>query len=200
MSEGGEKARLFIAVELPEAAKAELAGLTSAVRELDIRGARTVRVEGLHLTLKFLGDVEVSEVPKIASGMDRAAEPVEAFGLALGETGTFPSGGGARVLWVGVEGDTDALGRLRESVEDCMAEAGFRRERRAFNPHITIGRVRDRVSRGDRRRVMEALSEKEVAATAIRVEGVSLMRSELRPDGARYERLHAAELGGGRPG
>ena len=197
MSDGGDKARLFIAVELPEAAKAELAGLTSAVRELDVRGARTVRTEGMHLTLKFLGDVDVSEVPKIASAMDKAAEPVGAFDLALGETGTFPSGGVARVLWVGVEGDTDALGRLRQAVEDCMAEAGFRRERRAFNPHITIGRVRDRVSRADRRRVVETLSEKELATTAIRVERVSLMRSELRPDGARYERLHAAELSGG---
>ena len=100
------------------------------------------------------------------------------------------------MLWVGVEGDLDSLGRLQQRVEESLAELGFRPERRGFNPHITAGRVRDRVSNADRRRVTETLLSHEYARPPIRVEGISLIRSILHPEGAVYEPVYSVGLGG----
>ena len=191
-----EKVRVFVAVELPNAVKAEFAGLTAAIDALGIRAARTVRPEGIHLTLKFLGDVSVERIPEIEAAVDRAAGTVAPFDLSLGDTGVFPNPRATRVLWVGVEGDLDSLGRLQRRVEESLAELGFKPERRGFNPHITAGRVRDRVSNADRRRVTETLLSHEYARPLIHVESISLIRSILRPDGAVYEPIYGVSLGG----
>ncbi len=191
-----EKVRVFVAVELPDAVKAEFAGLAAAIDALGVRGARTVRPEGIHLTLKFLGDVSVELIPKIEAAMDSAAGKTSPFDLSLGGAGVFPNPRATRVLWVGVEGDLDSLGRLQQRVEESLAELGFRPERRGFNPHITAGRVRDRVSNADRRRVTETLLSHEYARPRIHVEGISLIRSILRPDGAVYEPIYGVSLGG----
>ena len=193
-SPGGEKVRVFVAVELPDAVKAEFAGLTAAIDALGVRGARTVRPEGIHLTLKFLGDVDVGLIPEIQSAMDSSSAESQPFDLALGNVGVFPNRSAARVLWVGVEGDMERLNRLQHSVERSLADLGFRPERRGFNPHITAGRIRDSVSNADRRRVTEALLSHEYARPSIRVESVSLIRSTLRPDGAIYEPIYSASL------
>lgn len=193
-SEG--KVRVFVAVELPDTVKAEFAGLAAAIDALGVRGARTVRPEGIHLTLKFLGDVSVERVPEIRAAMDFAADEVAPFDLSLGDAGVFPNPRATRVLWVGVEGDLDSLGRLQQRVEESLAELGFRPERRGFNPHITAGRVRDRVSNADRRRVTETLLSHEYARPPIRVESISLIRSTLHPDGAMYEPNYGVGLGG----
>ena len=96
-----EKVRVFVAVELPDAVKAEFAGLVSAIDSLGVRGARTVRPQGIHLTLKFLGDVSVELVPEIEAAMDSAADEMAPFDLLLGDAGVFPN----------PRGDTCALGR-----------------------------------------------------------------------------------------
>ncbi|MYA61216.1 MAG: RNA 2',3'-cyclic phosphodiesterase [Dehalococcoidia bacterium] len=191
-----EKVRVFVAVELPDTVKAEFAGLAVAIDALGVRGARTVRPEGIHLTLKFLGDVSVERVPEIRDAMDFASDEVAPFDLSLGDAGVFPNPRATRVLWVGVEGDLDSLGRLQQRVEESLAELGFRPERRGFNPHITAGRVRDRVSNADRRRVTETLLSHEYARPPIRVESISLIRSTLHPDGAMYEPIYGVGLGG----
>ena len=191
---GGEKLRVFVAVELPDAAKEELAGLAAAIDALGVREARTVRPEGVHLTLKFLGEVDAGLIPEIKSAMDAAAG-TEPFDLSLGDAGVFPSPEAARVLWVGVAGELGCLKRLQSAVERSMSGLGFRPERRGFNPHITAGRIRDGVSRSDRRRVTRALFSHEYARPAIRVEGISLIRSVLHPDGAIYESVHRSALG-----
>ncbi len=190
----GEKIRVFVAVEIPDEVKAEFARLTTAIDALGVRGARTVRPQGIHLTLKFLGDVSVELVPEIGAAMDSVADEMAPFDLSLGDAGVFPNPRAARVLWVGVAGDLDSLGRLRRRVEESLAELGFRPERRRFNPHITAGRIRDSVSNADRRRVTEALLSHEYARPSIRVESVSLIRSTLHPDGAIYEPIYSASL------
>ena len=195
-SPSGEKVRVFVAVELPDAVKAEFSGLTSAIASLGVRGARTVISQGIHLTLKFLGDVSAELVPAIEAAMDSAADKTAPFDLSLGDAGVFPNPRATRVLWVGVAGDLDSLGRLQQRVEEGLSELGFRPERRAFNPHITAGRLRDNVSNADRRRVTEALLSHEYARPPIRVESISLIRSTLRPDGAIYEPIHSVDLSG----
>ena len=190
-----EKVRVFVAVELPDTVKAEFSGLVSAIDSLGVRGARTVRPEGIHLTLKFLGDVDVELIPEIEVAMDSAAGEIAPFDLSLGDAGVFPNPRATRVLWVGVEGDLDSLGRLQQRVEESLAELGFRPERRRFNPHITAGRVRDRVSNADRQRVTETLLSHEYARPLVRVESISLILSALHPDGAVYEPIYSVSLG-----
>ncbi len=193
---GVEQMRVFVAVELPDEVKTEFAGLVSALDALGVRGVRTVRPNGIHLTLKFLGDVSVGLVPEIQAAMDAAASGAAPFDLSLGDAGVFPNPASARVLWVGVEGDIKRLNRLQQAVERSLSELGFRRERRRFNPHITAGRIRDGVSRSDRRRVTDTLFSHEYVRPPIRVESVSLIRSILRPDGAIYEPVYIARLAG----
>ena len=192
----GEKIRVFVAVELPDAVKAEFAGLVSTIDALGVRGVRTVRPNGIHLTLKFLGDVNADLVLDIQAAMDAAASGAAPFDLSLGDAGMFPNPGAARVLWVGVEGDIKRLSRLQERVERSLTDLGFRPERRRFNPHITAGRIRDGVSRPDRRRVTDTLFSHGYVRPPIRVESISLIRSILRPDGAIYEPVYTVGLAG----
>ena len=191
-----EKLRVFVAIELPGEVKTEFADLVSEIDALGVRGVRTVRHNGIHLTLKFLGDVSVELIPKIQSAMDDAASQTAPFDLSLGDAGVFPNPGAARVLWVGVKGDFERLNRLRQDVERNLLDIGFRRERRRFNPHITAGRIRDNVSRPDRKRVTDTLFSHEYARPPIRVESVSLIQSVLRPDGAIYEPIYTVRLAG----
>ena len=191
-----EKLRVFVAIELPGEVKTEFADLVSEIDALGMRGVRTVRHNGVHLTLKFLGDVSVELIPKIQSAMDDVASQTAPFDLSLGDAGVFPNPSAARVLWVGVAGDFERLNRLRQDVERNMSDLGFRRERRRFNPHITAGRIRDNVSRPDRKRVTDTLLSHEYARPPIRVESVSLIQSVLRPDGAIYEPIYTVRLAG----
>ncbi len=191
-----EQIRVFVAVELPDAVKTEFAGLVSAIDALGVGGVRTVRSGGIHLTLKFLGDVSIARVPEIRSAMDSAVSDAEPFTLSLGDAGVFPNRGMAHVLWVGVGGDLKRLARLQQRVELTLSGLGFRPERRGFNPHITVGRIPDSVSRANRQRVTEALFSHEYARPAIRAESISLIQSILRPDGAIYEPIYSAGLGG----
>ena len=187
--------RAFVAVELPMAVAPACAAARRRLAGLDAR-LRWVRPEGMHLTLKFLGDVSVELVPEIEAAMDSAADEMAPFDLSLGDAGVFPNPRATRVLWVGVAGDLDRLGRLQRRVEGSLAELGFRPERRRFNPHITAGRLRDSVSNADRRRVTEALLSHEYERPMIRVERISLIRSTLHPDGAIYESIYSVGLGG----
>ena len=189
--------RTFIAVELSDAAKAETGRLISSVAEMGIQGVRTVRPGGIHLTLRFLGDVDCDALPRIASAIRTAAVCSHPFDLSLGEVGAFPNTASARVLWVGVDGDTCRLRRLREGLEDELSGVGFRRDRRRFNPHITLARLRDRVSRSDRRRVVEAVSAVGHARLRFRVKAVTLFRSVLHAEGSIHTPMHHARFGDG---
>ena len=193
MSDG--KVRCFIAVELSDGAKAEIQRLIEAVSETEIRGVRAVRPGGVHVTLRFLGDIERDAVPKAIAAIRAAASRSRPFDLALADVGGFPNARSARVLWAGVSGDTDSLGELRASVEDELSAKGFRRDRRRFNPHITLARLRDRVSGPDRRRVVEAVSAVGHTKVTFTVEAVTLFQSTLHPEGSIHTLLCRALLG-----
>ena len=96
----------------------------------------------LHLTLKFLGEVPDGDVPGVCEAARRAATRSAPFSFALRGLGCFPPKGPARIVWAGVEPQGDGLLECQKAVEDEMAELGFRREGRAYSPHLTIGRVR----------------------------------------------------------
>ena len=189
--------RAFLAIELPPQVKDALASLVEEIGRADIPGLRLVRPEGIHLTLKFLGDVPVDQVDSIVAALSQIAGEHRPFTLRLGGVGVFPNRSSARVLWVGVEGEITPVLSLQRQIETALAALGFPRERRRFSPHLTVGRIRDGTSRADRRRAAEALCSAQLEP-GLRIVGDSavLMRSILLPSGAVYERLASAPLSG----
>ena len=191
----GSSVRVFIAVTFPDAVKAELGKLIAAIDALEVRGVRVVRAEGLHLTLRFLGDVSRDALPSIASAMHTAAAESEPFELTLAGTGAFPNAASPRTLWVGVDGDLERLSTLQRGVQRALEEVGFDRSRERFSPHVTVARVRDRVSTANRGLVASALNQAIISPIAVRVDSITLIRSTPQPGGSIYTPLHIVTLG-----
>ena len=193
-SEGSEL-RLFVACELPAEMKAALLALQEALRRQGAPRVRWVWPDGIHLTLKFLGSVPAQRVTAICAALAPTVEGIRPLELSLGSLGTFGGRRGARVVWVGVNGDVDRVAELQRRVEASLARLGFPTEERAFSPHLTLARVPDHVGSAERERLWDltkALAAPEAAPVTIRE--VSLMRSILGPSGAVYERLAAFPL------
>lgn len=189
--------RAFVAIELSDAAKRALTALIQSLRDRRIDGLRLVRPEGMHLTLKFLGDIDASRVPRIADALVTASARHAPFRLTLADPGFFPNADRARVLWIGVGGELRPLLDLQRDVDETLATLGFAAEKRPFNPHLTIARMRDSASRADRRCAADALAAYPLPdGIAISANAASLMQSELRPGGAVYTRIAHARLSG----
>ena len=185
-----ERVRCFVAIELPAEARRCIGGLVTGLRGAGVRGLRPVNPDGVHLTLKFLGDVSMSTAGAVSAALEDAVAAAAPFELELRGVGVFPDLRRPRVLWVGVGGDLVPLQRLYESVEGALAPQGFPPEGRGFTPHLTLARLRDGTSTEERARagaVLTSLSWEEGAA--VPVGGVSLMRSTLGSGGAVYRRL-----------
>jgi len=193
----GEQLRLFVAVELGDAALRALGQLQPALREhgLGLPALRWVRPEGVHLTLKFLGGVDSSRRPEIERALGEAVGGVAPHELALGRLGTFGSKGAPRVLWVDLDGDVDALRGLQLQVEERLAPLGFPAESRRFSPHLTLARVREGAEREVAGPIAQAIEGVGVPEGRIAVRELSLMRSQLQAGGAVYTRLAAFPLG-----
>lgn len=129
-------ARLFVAIDLPPSLRRELAALLP-----DLAGMRRVAEEQLHLTLRFIGEVDEKQAETVKLGLATDPELAGgAFTLALAGVGAFPARGPARVLWVGVA-PNPALLALAARVEACLAGLGVEPEPRPFSPHITLARL-----------------------------------------------------------
>ena len=191
--------RTFVAVELSDSIKAHIAADIAQLRQEQIDNMRLVRPEGVHLTLKFLGDIDANRVPAVADAMTQAAAHHAPFSLALGQPGVFPNTNRARVLWIGVEGDLQLLRLLQSDIEEALVAAGFPPEKQRFNPHLTIGRMHHKASREDRRRATDALAALTLPEDrTIAVKAISLMKSTLLPGGAIYDQIVHTELSYGR--
>jgi 2'-5' RNA ligase len=133
--------RLFAAITLPDSIRSELAALLD---RLAARGwpVRWSRPDGLHLTLKFFGDVAPERLGEIGAALETAAAGTLPIPLSLTEPGAFPNPRHPRVLWIGIAADR-ALELLVDRIERASAALGFAAEAKVFHPHITLGRVRD---------------------------------------------------------
>ena len=179
------KIRTFIAVELPEEMKQGLARLQADLRKHGARVSWT-RPEGLHVTLKFLGNVEESQIEAIAEAVRTAVSGSTRPRLTVAGTGAFPGWGSPRVLWVGVEDEEGRLGAIQARLEKELEKLGFEREKRAFKPHLTLGRVK---AIGGVRPVSEDLRNRQVDLGTFEVTQIVVMKSDLKPTGAVYTPL-----------
>ena len=187
----GEKLRAFIAISLPEPV---LQGIVTAQETLKRSGLkiRWVRKEGIHLTLKFLGDIDRDSVEKISEAMERATGSFSPFTLWAEGIGVFPNLRRPRVAWVGLSGDIEILRALQRDLESQLSGLGFPKEKRPFKGHLTLGRVKGRL---DGIKLQEALEDLgDFRTESFTAQSLVLFQSELRPDGAVYSRLAEAPL------
>lgn len=195
MAEGDQ--RLFIAVPLSDAAIDACRVLIDGVRaQTDPRGARWVRIDGLHVTLRFLGAAPSDVVPSIVEGMRTAAEGRPAFDITLSGAGAFPEGRRPRALWLGIEHGADELATLVRDLDEPLERLGWATDARPFRPHLTVART-DAVHGGGGLAVAEALTTAASAwSVSFRAVSVCLFRSHLGTGAARYERMGEVGLEG----
>ena len=191
--------RTFIAIELDSAIKDDLGRLQDRLRSQLAPGCvRWVRSEGMHLTLKFLGDTPLDKVEEVKVALAQAAAEVRPFTFTMAALGCFPNTRRPRVVWVGLQEVTGALVRLRDVVEAQVAPLGFPTERRPFKPHLTLGRVQRRASKSEVREIGEVVAASVAGiGSEMTVQEVRYIKSDLQPSGAVYTTLLAARLKGG---
>ncbi len=183
--------RLFIAIELPPEI---LQGIAKVQEELRKTGAAAnwTRPEGIHLTLKFLGEVEELKTQEILQALSGAAQGSGKLNLEVAGAGAFPNIKNPRVLWLGVAGDIDKLSALQVSVENAMTGLGFEREERKFSPHLTLARIKFPKPRDNWQQKIEGI--RDVKIGAFEAAHISLMKSELKREGAVYTEVGKVEL------
>jgi 2'-5' RNA ligase len=191
-----ETLRTFIAIELDGARRAALAEIEMRLRrEAVARAIRWVPPENIHLTLKFLGEVDAARIPTLHRAVAEALVDHAPFSLTIGGVGAFPNTRRPNVVWVGVRGQVEAAARLAESIETACAALGFAREARAFTPHLTLGRVKRDASPSERQRIGALIEQARIGELGEwRVERVSIMKSDLQPGGSVYTRLAECAL------
>lgn len=198
--------RAFIAIKLSDDLKRQIEGVQADLERQVSRQGKTgrigkigwVRPEGIHLTLKFLGEIPEAQVEAVGAVVRRAASAVGPFVLEARGLGAFPNPRAPRVLWLGLHGEPgamDALQRLQAAVEEGVAGLGFQRDDRAFTPHLTLARVRDRGAAAPLEQVLAADRDRVVGG--FQADALALIKSELRPSGAVYTTLVEVPLGGG---
>ena len=182
--------RLFVSVDLPD----EFAPAVEAIQDdlRDAPGLNFTNPDQIHVTLKFLGEVEEDRLPALEEALSAAIDTatVEPFDATYAGLGAFPSEDYIRVVWLGVEDGGEELTRLYEAIEERTTSLGFEPEERDFTPHATIARMEHA---GGKERVQSALRTRPEVGTT-RVEEICLKESSLGPDGPEYSTLTAFEL------
>jgi 2'-5' RNA ligase len=189
--------RLFVAIDLPTEVRQGLAQVQNELMDrLPPKSVRWTKPEGVHVTLKFMGDTAADKVDAIVQGLAAAAAGFDPFSFSVAGFGCFPNSHRPNVLWVGVPQVPKALAGLQRATDLQMHRLGYERERRPFSPHLTLGRVDRRISPQERQALAQALAEVQVGHLGtVAVQEVVLFQSDLRPTGAVYTALARLPLG-----
>jgi 2'-5' RNA ligase len=183
--------RLFVAVNLPDDTRRSAHAAIKTLRESRLP-VKWLDETALHITLKFLGEVEKGGVETIARALTDAVRAVRPFDLGLGGLGAFPDGERPRVFWLGVERHP-ALELLANDVERALAPLGFESELRPFQPHVTLGRAK-KTARPASFAAWTELSSGVEFADVVPVESVDLMESVTARSGPVYRLVHGSPL------
>lgn len=187
--------RLFIALPVPPEIRARI---SKFARELDAQipaeAVRWAAEEQIHLTLKFLGKVASTAVPELERALDRAVLGIGSIRLETAGLGAFPTLRNPRVIWIGLEGDTETLLRLQQQVAEATLQWCEKEEKRKFSPHLTIGRVRETAGAATRK-ISTALGDQPSHPFGEwRAKEIFLVRSQLSPHGATHTVLRKFAL------
>ncbi|MEE9293143.1 MAG: RNA 2',3'-cyclic phosphodiesterase [Acidobacteriota bacterium] len=173
--------RLFVAAGVPDEIRTRLSAIKERLEPLSLP-VRWVRPEGIHLTLKFLGEVPEDRVERIEGAL-RGTASCRPHDVEVRGIGTFPERGRPRVIWAGLGGDVAGVARLASSIEAALDQAGLQRETREFRAHLTLGRFRES-PRGEWRSTLNRHADEDFGK--FRIDAFALYESVLQQGGARY--------------
>ena len=182
--------RLFVAVSISDQSRNAVSNLIQNFKSVS-PGVRWVKPENLHLTLKFLGNVEESKLSSLKNALDSSVSDLRLFQFDLTNLGCFPNIKRPRVLWIGIEDESKQIVRLHENIEEQFFKVDFPKEKRRLQPHLTVARVKD--SRNSNS-VLSEFQNYNFGRHTIEVADVLLMKSDLRQSGAIYTCLHKAKI------
>jgi 2'-5' RNA ligase len=182
--------RTFIAIEIPAEIKTALSGLQTELRRAGAEVSWT-KPESIHLTLKFLGEIEERLVGEIERACVDVAAEFQPFTLDLNGAGVFPNARQPRVLWAGLSGEIGKAVEIQRRLDERLAAIGFEREEKPFRPHLTIGRVK---SNRKTRELLALTRSYQLPKLSFDVKEIVVMKSELHPAGARYTSLARAGM------
>ena len=190
-----EQVRSFIAIELPDELKLRLTQLEAQLKMSKQPWVKWVDPYSIHLTLKFLGSIAVDRISEITGAMEEAIQGISPFRLEVKDLGVFPNLRRVQVAWVGISGEVDKLSQLQRHLESNLARLGFAPETRPFTPHLTLARLRNRASLDERQSFGQLIATTRFeAAYTIKVDAISLIRSQLTREGAIYSRISSVRL------
>jgi 2'-5' RNA ligase len=184
--------RLFCAVELSDDVRARLQEHIARLRkEVPDAAASWSRVENIHLTLKFFGNVALDRIPKISAAATGTTKQFSKFQIGVGKTGVFPRPSRAQVLWIGVNDPSGQLAALQKRFEDECAAEGFEKENRAYRPHLTIARIRKPEGA---RQLAETHLNMNFPTIEVPLHELIVFRSELSSKGSRYTAISRHQI------
>jgi 2'-5' RNA ligase len=186
--------RSFIAVPLDRQLLQQIANISQMLKESVRGGVSWVQPASIHLTLKFLGDIQPGKIAKIKKILQTVVPKFNQFELNAAGLGCFPNKNKPRVVWVGLHAPAE-LCQLQKTIEDACADMGFEREQRKFSPHLTLGRVKPYARDDDilcLQQVLENIPSLNLGATHARE--VILFKSDLQSTGAVYTPLISVQL------
>lgn len=196
---GSVPARIFLAIEVPDAVKADLGRLTGKLSPCAPQ-VRLVPPALLHLTVRFLGEISVQQVGLVTEASRVAVADISKFSLALARVGTFLTRSGRlRVIWIGLQPGQGLvmLQRLAAAVERELIAVGFPEEARSFSPHLTLARVRPEISLPEEDRLKDCiarLTREHPIRRSFQVEHLTVMRSDFGRGGHHYTPLATFKL------
>jgi 2'-5' RNA ligase len=191
-----ERIRAFIAADLPAESKRALRDLQDRLKTGGRANVKWVDPGSIHLTLKFLGNIDAAMIERIVAVMAEAVRGVRPFPVELKGLGVFPGLSRVRVVWVGMGGEVEKLALVQQRIEAGLVPLGFVAEARPFAPHFTLGRVREQASPEERRRLGQVIQSTSFEGGGrFNVDAIHLMKSQLTREGPIYTGIGSVELG-----
>ena len=182
--------RTFIAIPIPEACLRMLGRLQQDLRACRPE-VRWVATSSIHLTLRFLGEAKPEILPELAKSIEIAVEKQAGIDLRLHGLGCFPNQRNPRVIWCGIEGETERLVKVQQSVETACASFGFAPEDRDFHPHLTLGRVK---GKRNLQPLLDCINIGSELECKFKADHFNIYKSTLNPQGAVYTVLKTIVL------
>ncbi len=194
-----EQVRSFIAIELPPDVKNGLHRIEHKMKQGGHPGIKWANPEGVHITLKFLGNISTKQITAINKAIEETTQGFSPFLLKIASLGGFPDLRQPRILWIAINGEVEKLLELQKKLDSLLVSCSFPKEGRPFVPHLTLARIKDSVLPEERRDIGTFIKPLGIeAGISFDVQTVSLMRSQLTPKGAIYSCLFTSRLKGER--
>jgi len=178
--------RTFIAIEIDPTHKQKLLHLISTLKSSN-SDVKWVTEHQMHLTLKFLGNIEETKVQEISDALTSIANSTREFTITLSNIGTFPNVKRPRVIWIGIDKGKNELKLLAGQIETELEKLGFPKETRDFKSHLTLGRVRSPKNLKNLTKLLTEVSFQ--SESAIKINKLILFQSTLTPKGAIYKKI-----------